>query len=302
MTLMRKDPFARRQPFEPRAATRGGTVLLLTLMFLSVCLLVLSRVDHPALGVARRVAAETMAPALELAAVPAAYFSRLRRQVASYLDLFVEIERLKLENQQLKQWVWRAQQFEADVETYRKLLNGLKETNLGFATGRVIADSRGPFVRSVLVNLGRSHQLRNGYAVINGDGLVGRIIDTGQKVARVLLVNDLNSRLPVMVGPASRRAVLHGNNSPSPVLEFMGAGEPPGTGEAVYTSGSDGVLPKGLRIGTVLREGDAFRVQTAANLDGLEYVSVLFFDGPALDLAESNATGQGQPVLKAIGD
>lgn len=302
MKVMRKDPFAREPRYRSKPASGGGVALLLALMFLSVCLLVLSRVDHPALGIARRATAETMAPALELVAVPAAYLSRARSQVSLYFDAFVEIERLKLENQQLKHWVWRAQQFEADAETYRKLLNGLKETNLGFATGRVIADSRGPFVRSVLVNLGRSKDVRNGYAVLNGDGFVGRVIDTGEKVARVLLVTDLNSRLPVMVGQGSVRAVLRGNNGPAPMLEFLASGDRPAAGDAVYTSGTDGVLPKGLRIGWVARDGEAYQVRLAANLDSLDYVSVLFFEGPALDLAIGEGSGGGQAVSKLFSE
>ena len=90
-----------------------------------------------------------------------------------------------------------------------------------FVTGSVIADARGPFLRSALINLGRDNGVRVGYAVIDGDGLIGRIVDAGTSVARVLLLNDLNSRIPVLVGPAGIRALVSGDNSAELKLDFL---------------------------------------------------------------------------------
>jgi rod shape-determining protein MreC len=193
-----------------------------------------------------------------------------------------EIDRLKTENEQLKQWEWRAKLLERNVAHLRSLLNAVDEPALHFVTGSVIADARGPFLRSALINLGRDNGVRIGYAVINGDGLVGRTVDAGASVARVLLLNDLNSRIPVLVGAAGVRALASGDNSAELKLDFLPDGASLYPGDEVYTSGSDGVLPRGLRVGVVTGLPGAFRVRPHAELSSLDVVSVLFFDAPAL--------------------
>ena len=137
-----------------------------------------------------------------------------------------EIDRLKAENEQLKQWEWRAKLLERNVAHLRSLLNAVDEPALHFVTGSVIADARGPFLRSALINLGRDDGVRIGYAVINGDGLIGRTVDAGASVARVLLLNDLNSRIPVLVGTGRRcgALALRTTIGAELKLEFVSAG------------------------------------------------------------------------------
>jgi rod shape-determining protein MreC len=162
------------------------------------------------------------------------------------------------------------------------LLNAVDEPALHYITGSVIADARGPFLRSALINLGRDNGVRIGYAVINGDGLIGRTVDAGASVTRVLLLNDLNSRIPVLVGPAGMRALASGDNSADLRLDFLPDGAQLYPGDEVYTSGSDGVLPRGLRVGAVMGSPGAYKVRPGAELNSLDVVSVLFFDTPAL--------------------
>src|SRR4029079_3643642 len=93
--------------------------------------------------------------------------------------------------------------------------------------------------------------MRVGYAVLSGEGLAGRIVDAGGALSRVLLIQELNSRIPVLVGPAGARALVSGDNSAELRLEFVADGASLYGGDEVYTSGSDGVLPRGLRVGIV---------------------------------------------------
>jgi rod shape-determining protein MreC len=124
--------------------------------------------------------------------------------------------------------------------------------------------------------------VRIGYAVINGDGLVGRTVDAGASVARVLLLNDLNSRIPVLVGPAGVRALASGDNSAELRLDFLPDGAQVYPGDEVYTSGSDGVFPRGLHVGVVTGSSGTFKVRPHAELSSLDVVSVLYFDTPTL--------------------
>jgi rod shape-determining protein MreC len=257
-------------------------VLSFGLYFLCAVLLVLSRIGHGAIADARDGVVDLTEPLLELASLPAIEARRAMDRVELYMAAFDEVDRLKKENEELKQWEWRTKMLERKVAQLRSLLNAVEEPALVYATGRVIADARGPFVRSALINLGRKDGLRIGYAVVNGDGLVGRTVDAGASVARVLLLNDLNSRIPVLVGPAGLRGLASGDNSAELQLDFLPDGAVLYPGDEVYTSGSDGVLPRGLRVGVVQGTPGAYKVRPYAELNALDAVSVLFFDAPAL--------------------
>lgn len=279
MTVLLDDNFARGAappPRERKSRLTGG--LLLVFLFLSAALMVLSRLDHELVRKTRTSVTELLVPMVNHASTPANGFHRVRGQLTSYFDLFVELERLKQENQRLRQWESRAMHLEYQVAEYRQLLNGVKDFNRGFVTGRMIADGRGPFMRSALVNIGRDNGVTSGSAVVDRDGFVGRIVDVGEKAARVLFLTDLNSRIPVLVGKNGVRSILVGNNSDRPELNFLPSGNTPKVGDAVYTSGHGGLLPAGLRVGIVEQSGTSIRVQPHTQPGKAHFVSVLKFD------------------------
>ena len=286
-------------PFKPRPRRSWrapGELLNFTLYFLCAVLLVLSRIGHGAVADVRDRLVDLSAPLLEAASAPVIMGRHGLARVRSYVGMLSEIDRLKAQNEELKQWEWRAKLLERNVARLRSLLNAVDEPALHFVTGSVIADARGPFLRSALINLGRDDGVRIGYAVINGDGLIGRTVDAGGSVSRVLLLNDLNSRIPVLVGTAGVRALASGDNSGELKLEFFPDGASPHAGDEVYTSGADGVLPRGLRVGEVTGAAGALKVRPHAELSSLDVVSVLFFDTPALTRTDPPAVPVTSPL------
>ncbi len=115
-------------------------------------------------------------------------------------------------------------------------------------------------------------------------------------VARVLLLNDLNSRIPVLVGACGHARARLGRQRAELKLEFLPDGASLYAGDEVYTSGSDGVLPRGLRVGVVTGADGAFKVRPHAELSSLDVVSVLFFDTPTLTSTDPPAV----PVERAL--
>ncbi len=269
-----------------RAWRSPSELITFALYFVCGVLLILSRIGHGAISEARDGVADLTAPFLEIASVPVVQARHTFERLQAYVGLFHELDRLKRENDTLKAWEWRGKLLERKVEHLHALLNAVDEPGLNFTTGRVIADARGPFLRSALINLGRDQGVRVGYAVISGTGLVGRTIDTSASSSRVLLLNDLNSRIPVLVGRAGIRAIVVGDNSAKLRIEFVPDGASLYPGDEVYTSGNDGVLPRGLRVGKVVGSSGAFKVRPHARLHDLDSVSVLFFDAPALAITD----------------
>ena len=287
------------------ARSRFGVSIVVSI-FISIALLALSRLDHSLVSHLRWRVAELMAPVL---AEGGGVVERLRhsgRALMSLMDLAGEVERLKDENQRLKNWEWRARESERKLAELAILSAVVKEQPVGFVTSRVIASSGGPFARSALINAGREQNIRTGYPVLSSAGLAGRIVETGERVAQVLLLTDLNSRIPVSVGTNGVRAVLVGDNSAFPRLAYLEPDARVAAGDEVSTSGVGGLFPRGLRIGIVVKERGSLAVRPHSLLDTLEYVSVLYFETAAIGLTDGpiavpgmEAHREGLPELPA---
>jgi rod shape-determining protein MreC len=200
------------------------------------------------------------------------------------------LEKLKAENQRLAGWEARAFELERRLADLSAIAHAVQEGRFEHRTGRIITDAGGPFARSALLSFGRNEGLRVGHPVISADGVVGRIQEIGEKSSRILLLTDLSSRVPVLVGDLGINAILMGDNGEAPRLAHLPAGLSLKSGDRVVTSGVGGIFPRGLRIGTVTETPTGYHVELHARLSDLDHVSVLLFDSPALDLIESQRT------------
>ncbi len=270
---------------EPSRAPRFR-VAMPVLILVSLCLLVLSRLDHGSTHAMRWRITEAMQPLLTALFAPLEPVRWAARQVPGLFEASRDLEKVRDENQKLKSWEWRARDLERKLQDITELAHTVRETGFEFVTARVIANSSGAFARSVMINAGRDQAVVIGYPVLSGDGIVGRVVDTGGAAARVLLLTDLNSRIPVLVGRGAVRAVLSGDNGAYPRLSYVPAEAVMAVGDDVVTSGIGGLFPRGLKIGVVIETPRGLRVRPNSNLDALEYVSVLLYRSPALDLTE----------------
>ena len=286
---LKDDAFARQHGSAGSVASNttsysGAAIVAFSLA--SIALLALSRLDHSLVRGARGALADAATPALAAALVPFRPLQTAARTVSSLMDAREEADRLREDNQRLKGWEARARELERRLGQVEGLAKVVPEQPFAFKTARVVADTSGPFVKVALIDAGRDAGFRSGYPVINGDGLVGRLIATAPRSSRLLLLNDLNSRVPVFVGSKSVRALMIGDNGPYPKIAHVSADVKIEPGDDVVTSGVGGVFPRGLRIGTVVDTGDQLRIELNARLDRLEYVSVLLFDAPGSTLIE----------------
>ena len=140
----------------------------------------------------------------------------------------------------------------------------------------MIANSGGAYVRSLMVHAGREKGVARGQAAVTGEGLVGRVSEVGSRAARVILITDLNSRVPVIVEGPQQRALLTGDNSERPCLRYVNAGAGIKVGDRVVTSGQGGVFPPGLPVGVVASlDGEAPRVEPYVELSQVEYLRIV---------------------------
>lgn len=219
---------------------------------------------------------DVVAPAMDALSQPISTVTEGVDRIGNFFSVYEDNARLREQNARLLEWQNAALALSAENSTFRKMLNYIPERGARFAAARVIGDSGGVFVRSVLINAGSLADIEKGDAVINGDGLIGRVAETGSKSARILLITDLNSRIPVVAEKSRIRAILAGDNSRQAKLSFLPPNARLEPGDRIVTSGHGGVFPAGLPVGRIASVSDGtIRVQGFADFDRLEYVRIL---------------------------
>lgn len=246
------------------------------LLFVLFGLFLLWRLDGPRVERMRAALMDRFVPAVQWAAAPITWASDVAGDFQSYARLYAQNQQLREELRQMKAWKEAALQLEQKNARLLDLNKVRLDPQLTHLTGLVLADSGSPFRQSVLINAGARDGVLDGWAAMDGIGLVGRISGVGDKTSRVILLTDNNSRVPVTVQPSGQRGILSGDNSPLPPLDFVENPDGLQAGDLVVSSGDGGIFPAGLVVGKVVVQADKrLRVRLEADFDRLEYLRVL---------------------------
>jgi len=259
------------------ALTRTVHRILLGLVVIaSLVLLVMWRSDNPRLERMRMGLADTLLPSMGWVNQPLEFIQGMTQDYRNFIDVYSQNRNLRREIQQLRAWRETARQLEEENAQLRALNNVRVAPHTGFVTGDVMADSGGPFLQSALVNVGSRDGVIDGSAAVDGNGLVGRVVGIGEHATRLLLLTDFSSRVPVTVQPSGRRAILAGDGTAVPRLEFIENPDEVKPGDPVRTSGDGGVFPPDLPVGRLIAlPGGAWRVALNADYARLEFVRLL---------------------------
>ncbi|MCG5241781.1 rod shape-determining protein MreC [Azospirillum doebereinerae] len=260
----------------------------LLLVFASIALMMVGKIESVSVDSARARVTDAFAPILDAISRPAATAARVIESAVEVENAFDENQRLKAENARLLQWKQAALRLETENASLRTLLRVTPEPSVSFITARVIATPGSSFVRTLVVTAGRRDGVRKGQAALAGAGLVGRVIEVGEWSSRVLLLTDINARVPVVLESSRQRAVLAGDNSDQAKLLYLPPESPVQVGERVVTSGHGGLFPPGLPVGVVTSASErGVRVLPNADLSRVEHLRLVDFGlpGTELDLA-----------------
>lgn len=253
--------------------------LTLPVLFaLSFGLVLIGKVDSMIADRARMSIGDVLAPIYDAMSIPVAQVHLFVDDVASLWSLHEENEKLRLENDRLRQWQSVALALESENQRLKANLNWIPGPPASYVTARLVGDAGGVYARTALVSLGPNHFVRKGMVALDERGVVGRVIDVGSRAARLLLITDINSRIPVLLEHSHNHAIMVGTNSPRPRLMYWTEGAPQ-EGERVVTSGEGGALPPDLPLGTVRYSADHVpEIVPDALLDRLEIVRIVDFD------------------------
>ncbi|SHF29060.1 rod shape-determining protein MreC [Litoreibacter halocynthiae] len=251
-------------------------VLIGVLVVVLLAIFGLWRIDNPRMERFRSAIVDKVVPSFDWALVPVTRVSRMFDDFQSYARIYEQNQELRRELQSMKSWREAAIQLEQENARLLDLNKVRLNAQLTFVTGVVLTDNGSPFRRSVLLNVGARDGIQDGWATMDGLGLVGRIAGVGDKTSRVILLTDTNSRVPVTIQPSGQKALLVGDNTLAPPVDIVENVEDVRPGDRVVTSGDGKVFPADVLVGQIALGPDRrLRVKLAADYGRLEFLRVL---------------------------
>ncbi|MBV8118999.1 MAG: rod shape-determining protein MreC [Alphaproteobacteria bacterium] len=271
------------------------------LVVFSVTMIVLGKVDQTLFEQLRISATDYAAPLLDGLSRPFVAITDVAERARAMIDTYHRNVSLTEENTRLLHWRQAALALAEENKALRDLLKLAPESARSFVSARVIASSGGAYLRNLLVDAGSENGIARGQAAVVGEGLIGRVSEVGTRAARILLITDLNSRVPVVVERSGQRAILAGDNSEKPALWFIEPAAPLRIGDRIVTSGEGGIFPPGLPVGIVFAvEPGQPRVEPYRRPSQVEYVRIVDY-GLAQGLPMPVAAPRGAPHAAPTG-
>ena len=248
----------------------------LSLIALTFALMLIGKADTVFVERTRIAITDAVMPIFRILSQPANAIAGTIANVRELAAIREQNARLRDDNGRLLQWQSIAQRLEVENRSLKALLALIPEPTAKFVSARVVGDTGGTFAQSVLITAGTGDGVGKGNVVMTGEGLVGRVMQAGTRSARVLLITDINSRIPVVVGEAGNRAILVGDNGLRPRLLYVGAKTVVVPGDKVTTSGDAEAFPPGLPVGRVARVQDVIvEIEPYFSRDKLQHVRVV---------------------------
>ena len=194
------------------------------LIVASFGIMLLGKADTLLADRARTALADGLAPIYVVLATPLARIHAAITETVTLWDMREENDRLRAENEKLRRWQSIALALDAENQRLKASLRWIPDPVASFITARVVADAGGVYAKAVLLSVGPNSGIRKGEIAVDERGLVGRITEVGARTARVLLITDLNSRIPVILETSRAHAILVGTNGTRPRLLYWPEG------------------------------------------------------------------------------
>tara|TARA_Y100000590_G_scaffold87591_1_gene98233 strand:+ start:1597 stop:2436 length:840 start_codon:yes stop_codon:yes gene_type:complete len=247
---------------------------LLALVILSIVFIFIETIETKPLNYLRSFIKDTIYRGSQFVAVPFNSFDSISENISSHISLYENYTKLKIENEKLKNNISESDFLELENTQLRKLIEEQVTSPSNLVSARVMLDKQSPYLNSLIINVGSNKNIKNGMAVLDGKNFIGRIVDVNFFSSRVLLITDLNSKIPIITEPSAYHAILSGHGENPLSLEYLPENHKVLDGHKVYTSGKEGIFSPGIPIGEVKVEKDVINVSSFSDLSQITFINV----------------------------
>ena len=247
---------------------------LFALVVLSIVLISIETIEAKPFNYFRSFIKDTIYRGSLAVSAPFKVFDNFADYIDKHLNLYSNYDELKKENNKLKNNISESDFLEFENAQLRKLIEEQASSFSDLLSARVMIDKQSPYLNSFIINIGSNKNIKNGMAVLDGKNFVGRIVDVNFFSSRVLLVSDLNSKIPVIIEPSGHHAILSGHGTNKPILEYLPENYTIQDGDKVYTSGKEGIFSPGIPIGEIIIEKDVVKTSLFSDLSQITFVNI----------------------------
>ena len=248
---------------------------LFVLVILSVLLIFLETIEAKPLNGIRSFIKDIVYRSASVVSYPSKSFSSFYDFAGKHINLYSNYEELVKENNELKNNITKTDFLELENSQLRKLIEEQVESSSNLVSARVMFGKQSPYLNSFVINIGSNKNIKNGMAVLDGKNFIGRVVDVNYFSSRVLLVSDLNSKIPVIAEPSTHHAILSGHGKDKPTLEYLPENHNIQNGDKIYTSGKEGIFSAGIPVGEVKIEKDKIKVLLFSDLSQITFVNII---------------------------
>jgi len=246
---------------------------LIALVFLSILLIFLETIELKPLNYLRSFAKDVIYRGSLIISYPSKATKYIFSEINDHISLLDDYEAIKNENIKLKNEVSENSYLTLENNQLKKLLDDQIILSSNIVSARVMLDKKSPYLNSLIINHGGNKGIKNGMAVLDGKNFIGRIVDVNFFSSRVLLVTDLNSKIPVIIEPSGNHAILAGHGNNEPTLQYLPKNHTIKKGDKIFTSGKEGIFSPGTPIGEVLNINEK-KVLLLSEINQITFVNI----------------------------
>ncbi|MBR5130256.1 MAG: rod shape-determining protein MreC [Alphaproteobacteria bacterium] len=246
-------------------------------LIMALALIGLGLSQNPYIVQVKNATADALVPVVHVMGAPVRWGKSFVGGVHNLFSVYTQNKQLREENKILIGWKNTALKLAEDKKELEKALNYVPSKEVSYLTARIVADNGGTFARTLIVQAGSENGLKKGAVALFPEGMLGRIIEVGTSVSRLLELTDYTSRIPVMVGEQRFLCILTGDNTDYPKLISIPEGAVIAEGDRVVTSGHAGIFPSGLAIGTVISVDNEIAVKSFVTSKTSEFIRLVDF-------------------------
>ena len=246
---------------------------LFALLFSSIFLIVLGKFNFTAINYLKITINEVVYRTSFVASIPEKYITYSYRAIEEHIKLYKDYNFQKKELEKLKSEKYEVKFLEAENKRLKKVLNDINFSS-ELVIAKVIIDKQSPFLRSIIINKGSKNNIKKGMSILSNSYLIGKVVEVNYMTSRVLLLSDLNSKIPVTIEPGSIQSILSGDGKNSGNIQYTKDNLPIADGSIIYTSGTGGLLKSGIPIGKIEQNENQNSVNFFIDFSQLRYVKV----------------------------
>jgi len=249
---------------------------LLGLLFFSILLIALSKFNFTAINYLKLGIKEVVFRTSFIASLPEKYISYSFYTIKEHVELYKDYKLKKDELEKLKSEKYNANFLEAENNRLKKVLEDISSSSEE-VIAKVIIDKQSPFLRSIIINKGSKNKIKKGMAVLSDSYLIGKVVEVNFMTSRVLLLSDLNSKIPVTLEPGGIQSILSGDGINAGVIQYTKDKLPLDRESVLYTSGTGGLLKPGIPIGNLNYNENQNYVNFFVDFSQLRFVRILSY-------------------------